>query len=94
MLGMVDDDTLILKLYPLKENAPSGDDQKKKVLEMGQGDVITEESQKEKMNEVNEETMQAGDGNQDEKVPSPQSFMFIESLHLWCSKHHPEIFSN
>ena len=47
MVGMVDDGTLILELYPLAEIIPSGDDQKEKVLEIDDGDVITKGGQKE-----------------------------------------------
>ena len=57
MIGMADDGTLILMLYPL-ESSPSGDDQKEKVDE---GDVNAEEK-------VDEESTRAGNGNQDGEV--------------------------
>ena len=57
MIGMADDGTLILMLYPL-ESSPSGDDQKEKVDE---GDANAEEK-------VDEESTQAGNGNQDGEV--------------------------
>ena len=86
MVGMVDDGTLIMELYPLKENAPSGDDQKEKMSEIDEEeDVNTEEGQKGKVDEEYEKRTQAGNGNQDkssEEVPdsqSPRSFMLIES---------------
>ena len=62
MVGMADNGTLILRLYSLEKNVPSGDDQKEKMLEMDQGDGIAEDSQKGRQFEV----MQVGDGNQDE----------------------------
>ena len=57
MIGMADDGTLILMLYPL-ESSPSGDDQKEKVDE---GDANAEEK-------VDEESTRAGNGNQDGEV--------------------------
>ena len=73
MVGMVDDGTLILELYPLKENTPSGDDQKEKVSEIdGEEEANAEEGQKGKVDEEYEERTQAGDGDQDkssEEVP-------------------------
>ena len=73
MVGMVDDGTLIMELYPLKENAPSGDDQKEKMSEIDEEeDVNTEEGQKGKVDEEYEKRTQAGNGNQDkssEEVP-------------------------
>ena len=73
MVGMADDGTLILELYPLKENAPSGDDQKEKVSEIDEEeDANAEEGQKGKVDEEYEKRTQAGDGNQDkssEEVP-------------------------
>ena len=73
MVGMVDDGTLILELYPLKENTPSGDDQKEKVSEIdGEEEANAEEGQKGKVDEEYEKRTQAGDGNQDkssEEVP-------------------------
>ena len=62
MVGMADNGTLILRLYPLEKNVLSGDDQKEKMVEMDQGDGIAEDSQKGRQFEV----MQVGDGNQDE----------------------------
>lgn len=53
MVGMADDGTLILELYPLEEIAPSGNDQKEKVLEIDEGDVITKEGQKEEIDDGN-----------------------------------------
>ena len=104
MVGMVDNGTFILELYPLEEIAPSGDNQKAKVLEIDEGDVIAEEDQKEKIDDgdrnteasqipeivegnviaeeakVDEETVQTGNGNQDEsfgEVPEQSEPMII-----------------
>jgi hypothetical protein len=82
MVGTADDDTLILELYPLKENAPPGDDQKEKASEIDLGDAIAEDGQKEG-SEVDEETTQASDGNQDEssgEVPeqSEPSIIYVD----------------
>ena len=57
MIGMADDGTLILMLYPL-ESVPSGDDQKEKVDE---GNANSEEK-------VDKQSMRAGDSNQDGEV--------------------------
>ena len=65
MVGMADNGTLILRLYPLEKNVLSGDDQKEKMVEMDQGDGIAEDSQKGRQFEV-DEGMQVGDSNQDE----------------------------
>ena len=51
MVGMADDGTLILELYPLAEIIPSEDDQKEKVSEIDDGDVITKEGQKEEIDD-------------------------------------------
>ena len=80
MVGMADDGTLILELYPLKENAPSGDDQKEKVSEIDEEDVNAEEGQKGKVDEEYEKRTQAGNGNQDkssEEVPEQSEPMII-----------------
>jgi hypothetical protein len=80
MLGTADDCTLILKLYPLKENAPSGCDQEEKAKEIDQGDATPVDSQKEKVDEVDEVTTQADDGNQDGEVSeqSEPSIIYVD----------------
>ena len=81
MVGMADDGTLILELYPLKENMPSGNDQKEKVSEIdGEEEANAEEGQKGKVDEEYEERMQVGDGDQDklsEEVPEQLEPMII-----------------
>ena len=69
MIGMADDGTLILMLYPL-ESAPSGDDQKEKADE---GNANAEDK-------VDEESTRAGDGNQDGEVPeqSEPTIIYID----------------
>ena len=80
MIGMADDGTLILMLYPL-EGSPSGDNQKEKVDE---GDANTEEK-------VDEESTWAGDSNQDGEVleQSEPTIVYIDRelavVVLWVS---------
>ena len=98
MVGTANDGTLILRLYPLEKNVPSGDDQKEKMLEIkeiGLLKIVRKGGSLRWMRECKWVTVTRMNHLKISwDSQRSQSPMLIKSLLLLCSKHHLETFCN